>query len=199
MPVIGHLTITYIESHGPIMIPKDLFLMNYFLPHKWDLLRQGIWILPIYGLISARLINSFWRSEVMKSLISFLNEMLQCTCWQMWDLVAHPSQWILTKNYHCGKLCESKQLFKHLPLQVMGTSTSWEHPPLRIPGTWPALRWYPQKNDSRTPTAERSRVKKEGSVRSHWIHRCWLDLSLFPSQPPIFFVFLSLYLTFTVE
>lgn len=47
--------------------------------------------------------------------------------YEIW--LAHPSQRICTKNSHCGKLCERKQLLKHLPLQVMGTSTSWEHSP----------------------------------------------------------------------
>lgn len=82
--------------HGPKSFVSNKSFSS--LPHKWDLLRQGLWILPIDGPISARLTNSFWRSEVMKSLRSFLNEMLQWTCW-----LAHPIQCIWNKNSHCGK------------------------------------------------------------------------------------------------
>lgn len=48
----------------------------------------------------------------------------RCEIW-----LAHPSQCIWTKNSHCGKLCKRKQLLRHMLLQVMGTSTPWEHPP----------------------------------------------------------------------
>lgn len=73
MSAIGHLITTHTEEHG-CKTPKSFASDKSFssCPHRWDLLRQGLLIMSIDGLITAGLISSFCRSQVMKILSPFL-------------------------------------------------------------------------------------------------------------------------------